>query len=348
MADRTSIEWTDASWTPVKGCSRASEGCRNCYAEIMAARFSQPGQWGEGLARIVDTPNGKDHRWTGVTRFDEAELTKPLHWRKARRVFVCSTSDLFHETVSFDVIDKVMAVMAMCPQHTFQVLTKRAARMHAYFSDPAWAARVSVIVNAWPAKALGYGNEFTADFRLFNAPLPNIWLGVSVEDQERAVERIPALLATPAAIRWVSCEPLLGTLDLRAINLGNGIRLDGLTGWHSARTVDLEGRSLPPALPGIDWVVVGGESGPGARPMHPDWVRSLRDQCVIVSSFFFKQWGEWFMATHLSPREDQAFVFENGAHAFNGAIGARVGKKAAGRTLDGAQHDAMPREVAHV
>lgn len=357
MADRTSIEWTDASWTPVKGCSRASEGCRHCYAEIMAARFSKPGQWGEGLARIVETPAGKDHRWTGVTRFDEAELTKPLHWRQPRRVFVCSTSDLFHETVPFETIDKVFAIMAMSPHHTFQVLTKRASRMRDYMRGETLARRISDVVNAWPPEEIGFGNEYTADARLaFGRPLPNVWLGVSVEDQEQAVARIPHLLACQAAVRWVSAEPLLGPLNLRALDLGNGITLDALTGFHSAQVAGLAGRSLPPALPGLDWVVAGGESGPGARPMHPDWARDLRDQCAIVSSFFFKQWGDWIpegqqraaptkinsMRRRWCSLEDGADLYAKGAAAVH-----PVGKKAAGRLLDGVEHNAMPR-AAHV
>ena len=141
VADNTKIEWTDATWTPVKGCTRVSPGCGGpgphggCYAEIMAARFSKPGQWGEGLAEIVTLPNGrKDHRWTGNVRFDEAELLKPLRWKRARRIFVCSTADLFHEKVEDDWIDRVFAVMALCPQHTFQVLTKRPERMREYLA----------------------------------------------------------------------------------------------------------------------------------------------------------------------------------------------------------------------
>lgn len=342
MADRTSIEWTDASWTPVKGCSRASHGCINCYAEIMAARFSQPGMWGEGLAQIVTTPSGKDHRWTGVTRFDANELAQPLRWKKARRIFVCSTSDLFHESVPDDWIDQCFAIMAMCPQHTFQVLTKRADRMRRYLSAPDQARRVSDIVNAWPAAAIGHGNEFTADVRLLaGEPLPNVWLGISAEDQKHYDERWSVLAKVPAAVRWVSAEPLLGHLDILA---------------HAA---------LP------DWVVAGGESGPGARPMHPDWARSLRDQCAVEGiAFLFKQWGAWREwddgsgnpeteeIENQSETADMIYIsaIRPAFITFDGRTFSRdqlpeevpcrlvecVGKKVAGRLLDGALHDAMP------
>ncbi|PNU02493.1 DUF5131 family protein [Novosphingobium guangzhouense] len=345
MADRTAIEWTDATWTPVKGCTRASEGCRNCYAEIMAARFSDPGQWGEGLATIVSTPQGKDHRWTGVVRFVDAELLKPLSWRKPRLIFVCSTSDLFHESVPDEWIDQVFAVMALCPQHTFQVLTKRADRMRGYLSAKGLVRRICVAAHAiWQARPTSDdGPEFSrANSRRFNAkmkewwrhvgaltawtvdggcahvcwrrdepdaeypsriawPLPNVWLGVSVEDQQRAEERIPDLLATPAAVRWLSCEPLLGPVDLTDITLrtrpgeaADGLAgVDALTGLHWDAEETITGIYGDPD-PHIDWVVVGGESGHGARPMHPQWAWNLRDQCAEAGvPFFFKQWGEW-------------------------------------------------------
>lgn len=221
----TGIEWTDETWNPVRGCSRVSEGCRNCYAERVAARFSQPGQPYEGLARF--TLNGP--RWTGEVRVDNDALQKPKGWVKPRMVFVNSMSDLFHKSLHDSDIIRVFSVMQFCSPHTFQVLTKRPHRMRGFCRD-------------W-----------------FPRPLKNVWLGVSVEDRVTAEERIPLLQATPAAVRFVSCEPLLGHIPV-----------------------------LP--LSGIDWVIVGAESGPDARPMNIDWVKSIvnrcREDCVTV---FVKQ-----------------------------------------------------------
>jgi protein gp37 len=336
MADRTSIEWTDATWTPVKGCSRVSEGCRNCYAEVMAARFNKPGQWGEGLAKIVETPQGKDHRWTGAVRFDEAGLIKPLRWRSPRRVFVCSTADLFHESVPDEWIDRVFAVMALCPQHTFQVLTKRSGRMRDYCQsrfETEWGSEML-------CEAIEDLDQFNSDAGGdHDAPLPNVWLGVSVEDQQRADERIPDLLATLAAVRWISAEPLLGPISI----------IDAM--WARDHIVGLDET--------IDWVVVGGESGSKARPMHPDWARSLRDQCAATGvPFFFKQWGDW-VSVYDRDRDDpewnnvpkpgdwnrKRWLNLAGGQGFHGDklnMMRRVGKKRAGRLLDGVEHNAMP------
>lgn len=339
MADKSPIEWTNASWNPVRGCSRVSEGCRNCYAEIMAARFSGPGQWGEGLATMVRSADGKtDHRWTGkVVAAPDHVLTQPLRWRKPRRIFVNSTSDLFHEGLPDAVIDRVFAVMALCPQHTFQVLTKRPERMRAYFAGirdrhigwlgarplGAWViyARAEALASNLGSKyggvpfAAALNKAKPKDFHLMRDqwPLPNVWLGTSVEDQATADARIPHLLDTPAAVRFISAEPLLGPVDL-----------------HSALCRETGScPTCPACLGGIHWVIVGGESGPGARPMHPDWARSLRGQCAAAGvPFFFKQWGEW------APNESQGADYAQ-----------RIGKCAAGRLLDGVTHDAMPGEA---
>lgn len=322
MADRTSIEWTDATWTPVKGCTRKSPGCVNCYAEIMAARFSKPGQWGEGLATIVETPHGKDHRWTGAVRLDSKELLKPLSWRKPRRIFVCSTSDLFHEAVSDDDLDLVFAVMGRADQHTYQVLTKRPERMRDYIKS---RTRLPDEIGAF------YDLPTDGSAPIYQ-PLRNVWLGVSVEDQSRATERISVLQDVPAHTRFVSFEPLLGPVN-----------------------ADLRG---------VHWAIVGGESGPGARPMHPDWARSLRDQCAAAGvPFLFKQWGEhltifdrdvedpdWRNCArweHAHPKGRWwNLAGGTGFHGDRVVYVDRVGKKAAGRLLDGKQHDAFP-ETAH-
>lgn len=196
----TEISWTDRTWNPIRGCSRVSEGCRFCYAEGVAYRFSGPGQPYEGLARKV---NGRA-AWTGKVRLVESALTEPLSWRKPARIFVNSMSDLFHEHVSDEFIAAVFGVMAAAPQHTFQVLTKRAERMREVVS-----ALSVELVRECTLKLTG--RMIRGDWML---PLPNVWLGVSCEDQQRADERIPLLLQTPAVVRFVSCEPLLGPIDL--------------------------------------------------------------------------------------------------------------------------------------
>lgn len=276
---KTSIEWTrgddgsaGATWNPIRGCSRLSPGCGGanhqggCYAEKIAARFSGPGQPFEGFAER----SAHGGRWTGKMGLVDDMLTLPLRWKKPRRVFVNSMSDLFHENLPDDAIDKVFAVMALAPQHTFQVLTKRADRMRDYCTridkEPV-RDTVRRIVAAWP------GNAPVPHEIVF--PLPNVWLGVSVEDQERADERIPDLLATPAAIRFLSCEPLLGPVDLMEV-IPNPMIWSPVHGMTRL----------------LDWVIVGGESGPNSRPFALEWARSIVAQCKAVGvSCFMKQLG---------------------------------------------------------
>ncbi len=236
------IAWTDRTWNPIRGCSRVSEGCRLCYAERVAARFSGKGQPYEGLATM--TPTGP--RWTGKVRLVEEHLEDPMRWTKPSMVFVNSMSDLFHEDVDDVMIEKIILVMMQSPKHTFQVLTKRAKRMQEFLSS------------FHTPKQGGW-------------PLPNVWWGVSVENQAAAEERIPLLLKTPAAVRWISAEPLLGDLDL--------IRFFP----HYRET----GRCKHAML---DWVVVGCESGPGARGMDLAWARDIRTDCEEAGvPFFMKQ-----------------------------------------------------------
>jgi len=204
MADGTGISWTDATWNPVRGCSRVSEGCRNCYAERVAARFSGPGQPYEDLA----DRERKGSKWTGVVRLIPAHLADPLRWRRPRRIFVNSMSDLFHESLTNEEIAAVFGVMAAAPQHTFQVLTKRARRMREWFE---WIGTANLDwLRTYAQRALD--PTFTKRYvdRGTTWPLPNVWIGVSVENQEAADERIPDLVRTPAAVRFLSCEPLLG------------------------------------------------------------------------------------------------------------------------------------------
>jgi protein gp37 len=273
----TKIEWTDRTWNPVTGCTKVSRGCDHCYAEGIARRF----------AGSKAFPNGFD-----VTLHPE-RITAPLRWRKPARVFVNSMSDLFHADIPDDFIARVFAVMAATPFNTYQVLTKRHGRMRSLLSDSNFADLV--------IEDLHTSLDLNADYvdsclETWLWPLRNVWLGVSVEDQQRADLRIPALLDTPAAVRFLSCEPLLGP-----IVLCTGCAID------TPCALDRVG--------GVDWVIVGGESGPGARPMEPAWARDLRDQSTTNGvPFFFKQWG--------------------GRNA-----------KAAGRDLDGRTWDEYPAET---
>lgn len=322
----TGIEWTDRSdWNPIRGCTRESEGCRNCYAEAIAARFSGPGQPFEGFAeRAAGGP-----RWTGKVALIEDRLTLPLRWRKPALIFVNSAFDLFHGDVPYEWIDLVFRVIKQSPQHTFQILTKRAAKMRRYMTDPATPARVSFEARGeWPPR--------------------NAWLGVSAEDQRRADERVPELLATPAAVRFVSAEPLLGPIVMPLAWLRQG---DNGAWPHDVMPVT-----------GLDWIIVGGESGPSARPMHPDWPRAIRDQCAAAGvAFFFKQWGEWGdfdircdpsnrAVTLARPANDPLGRYvtpQGGSGIGHGTVWMRrVGKARAGRMLDGRTHDDMPARLA--
>jgi protein gp37 len=300
---KTSIEWTDASWNPIVGCTEVSPGCANCYAARLAATRLKGTPAYSGLVKIIDVDATPQRwHWNGDVRFLPERLEEPLHWRKPRRIFVCDMGDLFHESVSDEWIDQVFAKVVDCQQHTFQILTKRAQRMHDYLCNVS-ADRIRQHLNgpgtlAWPWR--------------------NVWLGVSVENQHFAEERIPLLLSTPAAVRFISVEPLLGPLTFAPA---------------------FEVSKYPQALGrGIDWVICGGESGPNARPMHPDWARSLRDQCVAAGvPFFFKQWGEYVPCklccgnehVHESIRPD--------------GVMAKVGKKRAGRLLDGREWSEFPK-----
>ena len=304
----------------MRGCTRVSEGCRNCYAETIAARFSDPGQPFHGFAER--TANGP--RWTGNVALIEDRLTLPLRWRKPARVFVNSAFDLFHESVPDAWIDRVFAVMALAPHHTFQLLSKRSKRMR----DS--VARIGKSIDILERHARSFGRSLKWDVPsdlpsplagktvgLVGWPLPNVWLGVSAERQQEADERIPDLLATPAAVRFVSVEPMLGAIDLRWIAEPNEEKdgvIDALLGcnWIDGHGFGQEFRPVRPGHVGrlmtrhvcssdaeilanqkLSWVIVGGESGPGARPMHPAWAQSIRDQCAAAGvPFFMKQlWG---------------------------------------------------------
>lgn len=248
----TSIEWTDVTWNPVTGCTKVSAGCKNCYAEGVAKRF-----W----AKQCPPVEGRPRSFTDVQCHAD-RLDAPMRWRKPRRVFVNSMSDLFHERVPDRFIDQVFATMALCPQHTFQVLTKRPERMRRLLSDP---GRLSCI--AQEAAYLDGDGSMRVSM-----PLPNVWLGVSVEDDLAADERIPLLFRTPAALRFLSCEPLLGPIGL---------------GYTFAPAYVGVGGS-----PVVGWVIVGGESGPRARACDVAWIRSIAEQCKAAGvPCFVKQLG---------------------------------------------------------
>lgn len=339
MADRTKIEWTDATWNPFRGCTRKSKGCANCYAEPLAGRFSGEGQPFHGFVRRQIF--GKEFRWTGKVAV-AGDREQPLRWRKPRRIFVNSMSDTFHEGIDWDEIANLYGTMIAAHdlhRHTFQVLTKRPERAWELLNDEEFWYVANSMAETCVMNLCDPHNRRTDDARATSEdydaknPPPGIWLGTSVEDQAAADERIPPLLATPATVRFLSCEPLLGPITLK-----------------------------PEWLAIIDWVIVGGESGPGARPMHPDWVRSIRDQCAAAGvPLFFKQWGAWqtvYDRDHddpdwrRCPREcgsNQRYLNLAGGTGFHGdrvVFVRRRSKKATGRILDGVTHDDFPGEPA--
>ena len=358
MADKTKIEWTDATWNPITGCSVKSPGCTNCYAMKLAGTRLAPHESRAGLT--IDSKAGPV--WTGEVRFNKQWLDQPLRWKKHRMIFVCAHGDLFHENVPDEWIDRVFAVMAICPQHTFQVLTKRADRMQKYCDRLRRGFGTAKVAHA--ISELGFRGA-SVDFihrHVKIGHLPNVWLGVSVEDQMRADERIPDLLATPAALRWLSCEPLLGPVNLEEAWHGESA-LDsecwGDCAWcenghpplHNCSAGRQSESDLLKGRSGIDWIVCGGESGQGARPMHPDWARSLRDQCEAAGvPFHFKQWGQWspdfedsdirWVRQWVLPPD--ALKLDGGPRDIGGCLMAKVGKARAGRLLDGVQHDGVP------
>lgn len=303
----TKISWTNETWNPCIGCSDASTDCKFCYAKREAHRLAgNPNPKiqlaYEGLTKRV----GDVTKWTGVVRLLEDRLTQPLSWRRPRLIFVNSMSDLFHEALPFSDIDKVFAIMLACQvydgiDHTFQVLTKRASRAREYLSaDPLelvqrWAYAADYLTTPkdedsifselvyglcsgkWDAHGIGIGEQSPWSHPENVFPLRNLWLGTSCGNQELAEARVSDLVETPAAVRFVSCEPLLGPIDLRDIN-------GALATWWQNGNIDCVGAGK------LDWVIAGAESGPGVRPMHEAWVRDLRDQCTDADvAFFYKQ-----------------------------------------------------------
>lgn len=334
MSDHTHIEGADATWNPITGCSVVSAGCRHCYAMRLASTRLRDHQSRAGLTH--ETSAGPV--WTGEVRLNEAWLDQPLRWKKPRRIFVCAHGDLFHESVPDEWIDRVFAVMALAPQHTFQVLTKRPARMLSYVTGH-WHSRLFSHIRSLGQPPPGHGVLLST----VNGSLTNVWLGVSVENQGTADERIPLLLDTPAAVRWISAEPLLAPVDL--LNCDPDPRLAG----HTATATYLgdwwepgDGLSSAPRH-GLDWVIAGGESGPGARPSHPDWFRSLRDQCQVANvPFLFKQWGSWTPEDCICQIQRRPHFMVSSPTPGKRGVMFRCGKRAAGRLLDGREWNQYP------
>lgn len=353
MADDTHIEWArhpvtgkGATWNIVTGCQIVSPGCTNCYAMKLAGNRLRNHESRQGLT--IQTKAGPV--WNGKTRFNEQWLTQPLQWTKPRGIFVCAHGDLFADGVTDDMLDKIFAVMALCPQHVFYVLTKRPGRMRDYLAKltACYEASDQSLTERIDNPAVDITNSPCAPGKVEeNWPLPNVWLGVSVEDQTRANERIEPMadLARDDWTTFVSYEPALGPVD-----------------WK-------------PWLRFLKWFIAGGESGSAARPSHPDWFRIARDLCARAGvPFFFKQWGNWRPApwklTRIEGETDADYIARSDAEAATDAIsragypyhmdhkawsiervlpepdthaGIRKGTKAtAGRLLDGIEHNAFP------
>lgn len=277
---KSKIEWTEGTWNPVTGCTKVSQGCKNCYAERIYERFHGHGSFKQVICH-------------------KERLQQPFKIKKPSMIFVNSMSDLFHEAVSFDFIDEVFAVMMCCPQHIFQILTKRPKRMLEWFS---WKNTIWKNEGMQGPERIRYqayhswGKNIDYDSGNY-WPLKNVWIGVSCEDQKNANDRIHYLNMVPAAVKFISCEPLLGAIDFEKA-IGDSLK------WHAGGLKNC-----------IGWVIAGGESGPHARPMHPDWVRSLHDQCAANNiPFFFKQWGEWAPVDTVDPTGDIIWLIEKDGH----------------------------------
>lgn len=322
---KTKIEWADMTINPVVGCSKCSPGCDNCYAERQAARLAKMPQTAAKYAGVV----GAQGKWTGIVDFDVSCL---LHLpKKPKRIFVGSLCDLFHDSVMDSHLEHIMGHIGLTranAHHTFILLTKRPERMKEFFTQ--WK----------PYREM-----------------PNVWLGVTACNQQEADEKIPVLLGTPAAKRFVSMEPMLGATDISQWMPQVGhICHDGGVCHHGCQSSchRLEmGYTLSNPTPYIDWIICGGETGPNARPMHPDWVRGLRDQCATADvPFFFKGWGEWVPAVKngdgyiVHDDVDIPDGFKAKRHEWSMNIRSyRVGKRRAGSLLDGVEHNTFPSVV---
>lgn len=320
----TKIEWAEKVWNAVTGCTKVSEGCRNCYAERMSKRLAGRAGYPEDGFKVTLHPE---------------RLVEPLRWKKPSRIFVCSMGDLFHKDVPDEFIAKVLDVIAKCPQHTFLVLTKRPQRMYEFLH---WL------------KVLWANSPIRPDIFLPS----NLIFGTSVENQPTADERITWLIKVkglcPTIRIFISFEPALGAADFSRWLTGKKHKTPEERNYTA-----LKGDHDPYYNEGLDWVIMGGESGPGARPMHPDWARSVRDQCQAAGTpFFFKQWGEWAEFEGKLQHGDICISEDAEYEKVDKAIDPehylclgqatflthlrRVGKKAAGCLLDGKEHKERP------
>lgn len=342
MAKEHKISWLNMpgfipeTWNPIIGCSKVSPGCDNCYAEKMAIRLAHM----PGNIEYSHVIRSNPSKWNGKTAMVENALFKPQLWKKPRMIFVCSMGDLFHESVPFEWIERVYDMMYSNKQHIFIVLTKRPERAYQFWQ---W------LLN----KVAGVSIQDVC-----STSKDNIWMGVTAENQEQANKRISILLQIPASKRYVSIEPMLGPIDFYDINI-NGEFYHALKGFGDISGGDF-GKFNGPKL---DWVICGGESGPHARPMHPEWVKSVRDQCKDAGTpFFFKQWGEWSPRTWGLVQEDHKCekwpclkVALNGKTGrsgnaddltldeySNGNFMQKVGRNKAGNILDFKQYHQWP------
>ncbi len=363
MGSKSAIEWTDATWTPVRArvrqdapeialakgytslvqiaskmrghvgphCEKVSPLCDNCYSETSNGRCLPNN--GTGL------PFDRRSRDLVDIFLDERILDQPIHWQRPRKIFVCSQTDLFGDFVSNEFIDRVFGIMAMCPEHTFQILTKRASRMLEYLTGDG---------RSYAVESTGW-RTIGRPVQLDGWPLRNVWPGISVGLQAEADRDIPLLMQTPAALRFVSYEPALGPINFHGFPMPDGNNLDDTMTWYD------HDRDEPA---GLGWIIAGGESGSNARPSHPDWFRSARDQCQAAGvPYFFKQWGEWVpvdnsqyaprgYSTDFYPPLTKWIEIDGKVNEIvtgnAGAFMRRVGKKAAGRLLDGREWSEFP------
>lgn len=347
------IGWCDETINPIVGCSKCSPGCDNCYAERFAARLARNPQTAAKYRGVVDERG----RWTG-------QVTTSVHSKdmphrvpgKCKRVFVGSMTDLFHPNVSDATRDAIFASMlcdhvrANSNDHTYMILSKRPHGMHKYFSEA--KKRLLRWGRAGDAFLDDAFSEYVEEYALHNEiwPLPNVWVGVTVCNQAEADAKIPVLLQIPASKRFVSVEPMLGPVDLRRIvspDMADGNFLDSLQGTVS---VACFGGIRPKCAPALNWIICGGETGPGARPMHPEWARSLRDQCQSAGvPFYFKGWGEWRpggMSLHRFDLSVRRAILKSGLPGIPSADMYRIGKKRAGCFIDGQEWRQFPAQEA--
>lgn len=351
MADKTGISWTHATWNIFVGCSAVSPACKRCYAMQEAHRqiLMSAAQGREThYAGTVEVHKGTPV-FTGVVNLAPENIQlRPIAWQRPRLIFVNSVSDVFHENVSDDWVDMVMRTAVAAPQHVYQILTKRPARMRAYF-ERLYGERWDEFLAMRPQVRPGVpeGPKTVADYLMASygttdqRMIPNLWLGTTVEDQRRANERIPEILSIPASVLWISMEPLLGRVKLREIKSG-GKTINALTGQ-----VD----GVPGVLNALGWVITGGESGAKSRPMHPSWVEKIDADCWMDRvPHHFKQWGNWTPSDMPGGQlvAPTGRVLAAGVEAAGAVPMVRVAKKKAGRLLRGSIRDGMPSDIARL